>query len=300
MYTSCASVKPYWEGHAQTHASHARTIVRVHPRIHTWFSIRLQGSCKCLCTQSVFHLRICIIQEERDMKQIQANSLAIWRLWSSHQSTIAQRHLCNRIIPVFDLAQPKVLCVKHKRLAWIFNVIFFMAIARMESDRSITQESFEDILHVRNLFLPIGVWKWNRIPKTHDFSCFVEITVGCILCRIYRLIIGIYPWGDSFRPGCGGGNINSAQQSNLYHEFLVNCFVEPSLYVLIRTLVWKDPPPPGGRFLRSRCTHVSMYVSVYTRVCVPSKTRWVVFFSHSIDACMHTHTHTHTHTNAHT
>jgi hypothetical protein len=32
---------------------------------------------------------------------------------------------------------------------------------------------------------------------------------------------------------------------------------------------------------------------VYTRVCVPSKTRWVVFFSQSIDACMHTHTHTH-------
>jgi hypothetical protein len=96
------------------------------------------------------------------------------------------------------------------------------------------------------------------------YSCTVLICIRyCVCVCVFVWILWWPPWETghfSFRLECGGGNINSAQWRNWYHAFLVrrrkcklgsttqlvpetrgtNCVVEPSLYFLLRTPVWKN------------------------------------------------------------
>jgi hypothetical protein len=55
----------------------------------------------------------------------------------------------------------------------------------------------------------------------------------------------------SFRLGCGGGNINLAQRSNWYHEFLVPIASLGRVYISSSAPQSERKAPKWGAFLRS-------------------------------------------------
>ena len=87
----------------------------------------------------------------------------------------------------------------------------------------------------------------NPEPKPNRFCFSPSTSLNRVLCvpsekgragtHIPTRTPSAYAWGsDSFRLGCGGGNINSAQRSDWYNEFLVQiASFGPSFYFLLRT-----------------------------------------------------------------